>query len=262
MRRKVGGVAGLLLLLAASAAFAADQPATIPVEPVKQVRKGVDAWPLIQNPRTPAEIRVNAALTKLNQRLQQALATCDDGARASFKQMGEDAPKDQDPTEGDWRRSVQITMQGPRFLSLVASDEVFCGGAHPDTGTMAMVFDLTTGAPVNWLAMVPKSAAASTHADTVSDGSTVSGLALAGLAKINLAAADQDCNDAFVEGQSFQLWPDARAGTLVAQAFDLPHVVAACAAQIPLSLEQARGLGFDESLLGAIEEAHRLGVKR
>jgi hypothetical protein len=42
----------------------------------------------------------------------------------------------------------------------------------------------------------------------------------------------------------------------VAQPFDLPHVVQACANEINLTLDQARKLGFDESLLTAIQEAH------
>jgi hypothetical protein len=227
------------------------------VEPVKQLRKGVDAWPLIVNPGNAAEQRVNATLTRLNLRLTQALHNCDAGALESIKQTG-DAAGPRDKVSEDWSRKVVVTMQGPRFLSLVATDEyVNCGGAHPDSDTMAMVFDMTTGTPVSWPAMVTKSAGAAAILGAVSDGSKVGALVLPALAKINLAAANEDCRDAFQDPQPFQLWPDAKSGTLVAQAFDLPHVVAACAIEIPLSMAQARALGFDEGLLGAIEQAHR-----
>jgi len=229
---------------------------TFQMEPVKQLRKGVDMWPLIVNAGSPVEQRVNATLTKLNNRLTQALKDCDAGAIEQSKQMG-DTAKDKDPTSGDWSRKVQVTMNGPRFLSLVATDEAFCGGAHPNSGQMALVFDMTTGAPVNWLALVAKSAGASTYSDTVVDGSTAGALILPALQKMNLAAANGDCKDAFQDPQSFLLWPDAASGTLVAMPFDLPFATQACANPIKLTIDQARKLGFSESLLGAIEQANR-----
>lgn len=53
--------------------------ASIRIEPVKEMRKGVDLWPLIAIPANPAEQRVNAALTRLNTRMEQALCDCDAG---------------------------------------------------------------------------------------------------------------------------------------------------------------------------------------
>ncbi len=229
---------------------------TIQIEPVKELRKGVDMWPLIVNPGNAAEQRVNATLTKLNNRLTQALKVCDAGILEQSKQM-DDTAKGKDPTSDDWSRKVQVTMKGPRFLSLVATDESFCGGAHPDSGQMALVFDMTTGAPVNWMALVAKSAGASTYTDTVTDGSTAGALVVPALQKMNLAAANADCKDAFQDPQSFLLWPDAKSGTLVAMPFDLPYATQACANPINLTIEQARKLGFSESLLGAIEQANR-----
>jgi hypothetical protein len=151
-------------------------------------------------------------------------------------------------------------MTGPRFLSLVASDESFCGGAHPDNDQMAMVFDMTTGATVSWTSMVARSARASAVTDTISDGSTVGALTLPALEKMNLDATDADCKDAFQSPQSFLLWPDARSETLVAMPIDLPHVVQACANEIHMTIDQARKLGFDENLLGAIHQAHLRGA--
>jgi hypothetical protein len=229
---------------------------TYQIQPVKELRKGVELWPLIVNPGNPAEQRVNATLTKLNNRLTQALKDCDARVLEQSKQMG-DTAKSKDPTSDDWSREVQVTMQGPRFLSLLATDDSFCGGAYPDSGQMALVFDMTTGAPVNWMALVAKSAGASTHTDTVMDGSTAGALILPALQKMNLAAAGPDCKDAFQDPQSFLLWPDAKSGTLVAMPFDLPHATQACASQINLTIGQARKLGFSESLLGAIEQANR-----
>ena len=169
-----------------------------------------------------------------------------------------DAAKGPDPASEDWSRSVQVTMRGPRFLSLVAIDSyVNCGGAHPESNTMAMVFDITTGTPVNWPAMLAKSPGASSFVDSVADGSKVGALILPSLAKIYAAQAGADCKEAFQDPQSFLIWPDAKQGTLVVQAFDLPHVVQACAEPLNLTIAQARELGFNETLLTAIEQAHR-----
>ena len=238
----------------------ANQPSTgasVRLEPVKQLRKGVDKWPMIAAPANPAEQHVNAVLTLLNRTLSTALVECDQNARESFKQLGDDAPKGQDPTAGDWSRTVKVTMTGPRFLSIVATDETSCGGAHPDSDTIAMVFDLTTGRPVNWMALIAPSAKATTFSDSITDGTKVGALIVPAMKPILLAAAASECKDSFEDPQSYQFWPDAARGRLIALAFDLPHAVAACADEIPLTPDQARKLGFDEALLGAIEQAHR-----
>ena len=228
------------------------------VEPVKQLRKGVDAWPLIVLPSTPAAQKVNATLTRQNGLLIQSLNDCDRNLREWMKMSH--FPSGKNEVEKDWLRKVKVTMLDSHFLSLLATDEVFCGGAHPDSDTSTMVFDMKTGLQVNWLTMVAGSAGASEFSDTISDGRTVSGLVLPALQKVNIAATDPDCKDAFRDRQSFLVWPDAKNGTLVALPFDLPHVVQACAREINLTMEQARKIGFDERLLSAIDLAHDRAV--
>jgi hypothetical protein len=229
------------------------------IEPVKEIRKGVDAWPLILNPDTPVAKRVNETLTRLNRSLAQALHDCDADYLRWQKLVGHLA-SGQDQMSTDWSRKIDVTMEGPRFLSLVASDEIFCGGAHPDGGRMAMVFDMSTGAQVSWTELVAKSAGASPYTGTFWDGSTAGALVLPALQKMNVDSnvdsADADCKDAFQNPQPFLIWPDAKHETLVAQPFDLPHVVQACANEIALTMDQARKLGFDEVLLSAIQQAH------
>ena len=129
--------------------------ATFQVEPVKQLRKGVDLWPLIVNPANPAEQRVNAIFSRLNRRLATALNECDALALEAMKRMG-NTPKGYDPASEDWSRKVQVTMAGPRFLSVIETEDCYCGGAHPSSGQMALVFDMTTGSPVNWVVQVPE----------------------------------------------------------------------------------------------------------
>jgi hypothetical protein len=225
------------------------------LEAMRQLRDGVDAWPLIANPSTAAQQRINATLTRLNQRMQKSLAECDANYADWAKQDSQnDANKS---ATGDWERKINVTMAGSGFLSMVAIDSQFCGGAYPNADTLALVFDLGTGKPLNWMRFIAPSAGAKPSSDTIYDGTTVGTLIVTSLLQISKSKADADCKEAFQNSQSYQLWPDAKSGTLIAEPFGLPHVVAACAEDLSLTLDQARKMGFDGALLGAIEQAHR-----
>lgn len=234
---------------------AAGQTPSISLTQPTPLRYGVDAWPLIDHPGTPAGIKVNAKLTHLNLLMQQSLKDCDAGYNDALKQMGERA-KGQDPASKDTNRSIVVTMQGPRYLSMAAHDFADCGGAHPNTDTEVMVFDLKTGAPVNWMTLIAKSANASSYSDSVMDGTTAGAIILPALSKMYIAAASKDCSDAFQSPQSFLIWPDAKKGMLDTQAFDLPFATAACGTEMDLTLKQAKVLGFRTVLLDAIQAAH------
>ena len=228
---------------------------SIAVGKAKPLRKGVDALPMVAPEDTSAANRANATLTRLNDRMIRQLKECDADYLQSLKDLGAGA-KGQRFVADDWTRTVEVTMAGPRYLSLLVTDEANCGGAHPNSGQMALVFDMTTGAELNWMRTIATQAHASTYADTRLDGGTLVALVIPELAKRYIAAADADCKDAFGEQLSFLLWPDAKDGTLVAEPFDLPHVVQACANPIGLSMADARKLGFGEDLLSMIEQAH------
>lgn len=228
--------------------------------PIKQLRKDVDAWPLIVAPDTSAAQHINTTLALLNQQLAQSLLDCDADYRQwliMLSESGVTRNPASDKESAEFSRIVQVTMTGPRFLSLVGSQETFCGGAHPDSEQISIVFDMTTGATVNWVALLPKSAQASAYSETASDGSTVGALILPALRKSLVASATADCKDAFLNPQPFLIWPDAKREVLVTQPFDLPTAVLACANEIDLTIDQARKLGFDGTLLTAIEQAHR-----
>jgi len=47
------------------------------VERVRQLRRGVDLWPLVVKPASPAEERVNATLARINEQLSSELVDCD-----------------------------------------------------------------------------------------------------------------------------------------------------------------------------------------
>lgn len=228
---------------------------TVDFSPIKQLRKGVDAWPLITSPINPATRRVNSALMLLNQKLASSLNQCDSDYLRWLNLVGGSA--DQQSGSGDWLRIVEITMTGPRYVSLVATQEVFCGGAHPDSNRISMVFDLASGNPVNWPVLLPKSAETSVYTDTDWEGTRIAAVISPRLLRVAADAATGDCKNVFQSHQSFLIWPDARHQEIVVFPFDLPHSVQACAEKIFLTLGQARKLGFAEDLLRAIRQAHR-----
>lgn len=250
----------LCALTFATPCVAQSATAGVALAPIHQLRKGVDAWPLIAHPATPAEQRINRSLTLLNSKLASALTGCDTSYKQSALDDGSPASAAQLAT--DWSRTVTVTMNGPDFLSLTAADNTSCGGAHPADGLMVMVYDLHTGAPINWFRYVAPSAKASSYSDTNIDGTTAGALILPALTKFYVAHAGSDCKDAFSDPQSFLLWPDAASGTLIAEAFDLPFATQACASPLNLTPSQAHELGFTDALLAPITTAHRLAGSR
>jgi hypothetical protein len=66
----------LLILLSASRAPAQSRT-SVGLDPLKHLRKGVGAWPLIGHASTPAEQNVNATLNRLNERIAKTLTDCD-----------------------------------------------------------------------------------------------------------------------------------------------------------------------------------------
>jgi hypothetical protein len=219
---------------------------TIDVEHMQQMRKDVDAWPLIVHPGNAAERSINATLANLNKKFARKVQDCISGKFAWSKDL----------TPGEWERTVRVTMQGPLFLSMTALDGFYCGDAHPDDDLVVLVFSLETGEQVDWSKLVDKSAGASLSKDELGDEDGTPPLVLPELKVIYAAAQEGYCQDYFNDKRSFVLWPDAESGTLIAEVAGLPHVALPCKNELKMTIEQARKLGFDESLLQAIEESH------
>lgn len=126
-----GACLGAFLLAVAVPAWAADRSVTLKAPP--DVMPGIAAMPQIDAPVDEAERRINAALKRLDGSVRKAAKHCTVEAGKA----------------GDWGRSVEAPMRGPGFVSFVVHDGVFCGGAHPNSSTMSIVYNLKTGAPVD-----------------------------------------------------------------------------------------------------------------
>lgn len=237
----------LVAMLAAAtvpaAAGAADKP--IALRWPRDLGPAIAALPrLVARPGDHAAAAINHALAADDTDARNAAADC----RATGKQ------------HSDFSRSVQVTMRGPRYFSVTATRSWYCGGAYPDWSTAAFVYDLASGAAVDWQKLLPASLVDGTT-DYTTPGD---GIASAALTKLYIPAAtdDADCRNVLTTwqgGLGFLLWPDAAADGIALAANNLPHVVKACGPPVTIGTAQLRGLGVDAALLDAIDAAHANG---
>ncbi len=260
-RRARGRAAGwtAVLLALTTPAWAADGPVVLKAP--ADLIPGLAAMPQIAAPADDAERRINAAVKRLDTKALAAARDC----------------KAQDGKNGSWERTVETPMRGPRFLSFVISDSMYCGGAHPNSSTMSIVYDLTTGAPVDWTTLLPASLTGTLALAEGAGGTKMVTLASKTLHELYLAGyrprtgdpksvdADKECREAVTEtydGQppAMMAWLDAKAGGLAVQ-FDLAHVVQACADPVVIPTATLRRKGAQPLLTEAIEAAHAQAMK-
>lgn len=249
--------AGLMMLILTGAVWA--RPAhTVTVQPAKHLRAKLALWPLIANPTTPAEKRINRALRGLNQQLRQDVQECSADWVQYRRHEGEPISSKND--NWAWERKVRITMRGPHYLSIVAEDVVIvCNGSYPNHDLDPLVFDLDRGALVSWAFLTGNSEkrGEASECPNSCQNDTIDSPMLDQMSKV---ATSDGCKEVFDSAQVYQIWPDTRKGVLIAHATGLPHVTQGCAEDLPLSSDQARKLGFNESFLAALDQAHRAWV--
>ena len=212
--------------------------------------------PVVADPADDAQRKINAAVKRLDATVRKAVAQC-------LKDGGKDA---------DWERGVAVTMRGPRFLSYMISDDASCGGLHPNTSIMSIVYDLDTGQPVDWIKFLPPALIGSQALAEGMDGTRMVTLSSPLLRALYLtqyrprsdpekktAADDEECRDAVASAgdghPAMMAWLDADGDGLALQ-LDLPHVMQACADTLVIPVEALRALGAAPALADAIAAAH------
>ncbi len=208
--------------------------------------------PMLLSPITPATNRINAVITKANKAWAQFEKDC----------RGTVSHADFEAT-----RSAHVAMNGPRYLSLVISEEWNCPGTpHPDHDTVALVYDLQTGRPLDWTTMLPARLLSRLHVEEAGCcGPKIAFLSSPDLDRLyvrTLKATERDtqrwsnCSDAINDASlDFVAWPDAKQNGVVLQPV-LAHAVAACADEALVSVSNLRSLGAAERFVRAIEEGH------
>jgi hypothetical protein len=169
---------------------------------------------------------------------------------------------------GGWERSVSVPMGGPRYLAFVAQDAWYCGGAHPDDSLLVLVYDLTTGSPVNWARLLPESIVQTSTLDTAGDGTKIGVIGSRVLKDFYIKALssdprnplDSECREVLKDPDlKFNLWPDAKAGGIAIQPQGLAHVLMPCVNSVVVPISDLRKMGVQPALLDAIESAHTHG---
>lgn len=204
--------------------------------------------PRIAAPANAATGRINAALAAADQAFESAAANC----RAS-------------DAHAEARRKVAVTARGPALFSVVATDVTTCGGAYPNTGTLALVFDLASGQFVDWTHLLPPGAKGTRNGEAGTDA-VLGTIAWAPLRRVYLhryraapalvAAVGRDntgtCAGAVAGDHDFILWPDTAAHALMAQPVGLPHVAAGCEVPVALDAGALKALGLAPVAIAAI----------
>lgn len=244
---------GVLSLLSGTAALAqgsASGSSDLVLRPQPAVGDNSAAFPRVIG-SGDAVRRINVSLDAVDADLRKAIRDCWQSAKENGGNAG-------------WTRTVRVTMRGPRFLSMVAQDDPFCGGAHPDADTLALVFDHNTGRPVDWRRLLPSSLISSTTLVTGLGGSR-EGLVLSprllSLYRNRYPAkpkdidpADRDeCRDSVQDG--FTIWLDAPTQGLMIQPTAQNFAAAACAVPISLPASLLAAFGADPALAAALRAA-------
>ena len=222
MRLKARHLAGMALLLALGsglalgAALAAD--ASLQAQP--KLAKDFEAFPRVSGGVAPEVAkRINDGLARADAKGRKAIADC----------------RKQDARHGYWERSVEATMVGPRYLSLVSRDNAMCGWAHPNTSSMALVYDLADGKLVDLAKLLP-GLVTKTALDETMDGSKIGTIGSPRLMAIFRDEAkknpglDPECKQVIADREelAFIAYPDAKTHGLVLEPVGVEHVVQAC----------------------------------
>jgi hypothetical protein len=238
----------LICLVGWRPALAADRRVHLLVPP--PVSKNIAAMPLIADPVDEAERRINQALKRLDGNVLRAAKDC---------------------KGGDRERTVDVPMRGPGFLSLTVTDSVFCdGNAHPDASTFSIVFDLTSGRPVDWTRLLPASLTGTVALRQQGDGTRIVTLASKRLVDLYMSGygAGQapgsdldDCKQALLDQAAdgpphMMVWLDGKANGL-AVLVGLPHVMAPCEDPVVIPGAVLETEGAAPALLHALDAGRR-----
>ena len=242
-------IAALLAL-----ALAAQTAAPVTLSWGKPLGKDLASLPRITAPATPQTAKINAALARGDLRAKAAHTDC----RISAK----DGPN---KGAGDWARSVNAPFRYGPWLSVVASDDWYCGGAYPDTDTLPLTYDLEAGAPLDWAKLLPAAFAGKATTDTAGDGTVIGRLsspAITALYKRRVLggmdpAERKDCASWFDEEElPVMLWLDADQEAVVIETTAFPHAGRACAEEVNLSPADLAKIGASPRVIALLKAAH------
>jgi hypothetical protein len=212
-----------VILIAALASFqltTANAEGTVLLTSRRKIDAKAVAFPrILSGVSSKVRVKINKALNRRDLQLIQSIKECIAMAEGGGYW---------------WSRTISVTASGPRFLSLVAHDDAFCHGAHPFYNTIAEVFDLTTGDPVDFPSLFPQMKITEIQMDPDSGGGRLisSPYIRDRYLEYIKNQPDQDCwQDGSLAGFNFFAWIDGRSDGLVVKP-ELPFSAAFCAQEV------------------------------
>ena len=215
---------------------------------------GVAAFPRViagEGATPEVAAKLNAAFARQDARVAGAAAGCRKTAQ-KVKKLAE--PK-------AWQRTMEVTMAGPRYVSVLATDADDCGRDEARSGViLPLVFDLTTGAPVEWAKLMPAGVRPSVA--TGEDGTQMNVVEWPVLQARALREAGPECKELIRENGilDFALWLDGAKGLLMAETVSLTNTGPACEVPLAYSAEALRQAGAAKELVEALEMAKAAGA--
>jgi hypothetical protein len=218
-----------------------------------ELAKGIAAMPRVTG-ETPEVRAINADLERMDGQVRAALPQC--GVA--------------DPAAGtSWERFMAAPMMGPRFITVTAVDDLYCGGNHPDNVRLTVSYDLLSGRQVNWATLLPpafvqpleKTTSAFDFEFTVSRSPRLLAWLRDKISR-NVSAEDRtwwdDCKASYSDEArpALMISIDAEHEGLAIDP-DLPHVAQACTSTEIMSVAELQGMGASPDLIAAIQTAHR-----
>lgn len=226
----------------------------------RSLRPGLASYPRIARPLDEAQRRINAALDRLDARAGAAAREClhNAGRRG-----------------GGLERQVDTTMRGPEFISFLVADDADCGGNHPYASHSAIVYDLRSGRPVDWAALLPPRLLGTQALSEGADRVRMVTLTSPRLWALYRAGYDhgapdpqenKECRDAVAaEGAGgpppMRAWLDAERSGLALQ-FDMSPASEACSEPVVVPAAVLRREGASPRLLAAFVAARPGGGRR
>lgn len=239
-----------------------------------------EAVRLVDQPRLSADIEAMPRLTGDSPAIARINAELDQIDAQAVRDAAECVETAGDGPGGGWSRWITQPMTGPEYVTLSAQFEYYCGGAYPMNAQTAVTYDLTTGARVDWPALLPALELIQDEASPDMPAGHVYSLRSPQLealyARLMIADATAangepidaewlaQCRDVWKPeededlAQTFYLWADAEHGG-VAISLDYPHAVQACGGPTYLSGAELGATGADERLIEALTAARSAG---
>ena len=184
--------------------------------------------------------------------------------RAQCLEMGQE--------RGEFVRLTGVAFTGPRFLTVVITDDYYCGGAYPSVNLVYLTLDRETAGAPDWASLWPAAdlLAASGGDDLLP--STTEAPALADWFR-SAVRADPENDAEWLEQcdpwygadpiqQPLVVWLDAAAGGIALDWTHLPHVAMACGSTQVMPLDVAARLGASPELIEAVRQGHADWIER